>query len=112
MRSLTQTSRQSPIQLKTAPRLRGRPARLIMRTRSRPRAVLSQRERQGSRRGLGVLLIGDGIGWMLFLWAPLATAVYPAIAVMGGLAKIPLLVWFLIFGVNEPRWHETLAGRN
>lgn len=61
---------------------------------------------------LGVLLILDGIGWMLFLWAPLATAVYPAIAVMGGLAEIPLLVWFLVFGVNEPRWHATLAGRN
>ncbi|HKV29488.1 MAG TPA: DUF4386 domain-containing protein, partial [Candidatus Dormibacteraeota bacterium] len=61
---------------------------------------------------LGVLLIVDGIGWMLFLWAPLATAVYPAIAVMGGLAEFSLLVWFLVFGVNEPRWHATLAGRN
>lgn len=53
---------------------------------------------------LGVLLMADGIGWMLFLWAPLATAVYPAIAVMGGLAEFPLLFWFLIYGVNEGRW--------
>jgi hypothetical protein len=53
---------------------------------------------------LGVLLIADGIGWMLFLWQPLATAVYPAIAVVAGLAEIPLLLWFLVFGVNEERW--------
>ena len=60
---------------------------------------------------IGLLLIADGIGWMLFLWAPLATALYPAIAVMGGLAEIPLLVWFLLFGVDEQRWHATVAAR-
>jgi uncharacterized protein DUF4386 len=55
---------------------------------------------------LGVLLMLDGIGWMLFLWQPLATAVYPAIATMGGLAEFPLLLWFLIRGVDSRRWTE------
>ena len=61
---------------------------------------------------LGLLLIADGIGWMLFLWAPLATAIYPVIAVLGGLAEIPLLVWFLVFGVNEERWRAAVSGHS
>ncbi len=63
-------------------------------------------------RVLGVLLFADGVGWMLFLWPPLATSVYTAIVVVSASAEIPLLLWFLIFGVNSERWaHQAGAPR-
>lgn len=63
-------------------------------------------------RVLGVLLVLDGLGWMTFLWPPLATSIYPAIAVVSGVAELPLLLWLLVFGVDEKRWLEqaTQAG--
>ncbi len=60
---------------------------------------------------LGVLLLADGIGWMLFLWPPLATWVYTAIVVVSASAEIPLLLWFLIFGVNSERWAQQAGAR-
>lgn len=57
-------------------------------------------------RVLGVLLVLDGLGWMTFLWPPFASAIYPVIAVVAGIAEWPLLLWFLVFGVNNERWLE------
>ena len=53
---------------------------------------------------LGVLLIADGVGWMLYLWPPLAASIYPVIAIVSACAELPLLLWFLIFGVNQEKW--------
>ena len=55
---------------------------------------------------LGILLILDGIGWMLFLWPPLANSIYPLIAVTSGVAEFSLIIWLLVFGVNNQRWYE------
>ncbi len=55
---------------------------------------------------LGVLLMIDGVGWMLFLFPPLATFLFPAIAVASGLAELPLQLWLIVFGVNSERWKK------
>jgi hypothetical protein len=55
---------------------------------------------------IGALLIADGTGWMLYLWPPLATSVFPAIAVVSGISEFSLLLWMLIFGVDTRRWYE------
>jgi uncharacterized protein DUF4386 len=53
---------------------------------------------------LGVLLVIDGLGWMMFMSPPLGHYLFPIIAVACGLAEIPLQLWLLIFGVNNERW--------
>ena len=55
---------------------------------------------------LGVLLMIDGVGWMLYLSPPLASYLFPAIAVASGLAEIPLQLWLIVMGVNAQRWKE------
>jgi hypothetical protein len=57
-------------------------------------------------RVLGILLMVDGVGWTLYLWPPLATTLFPAIAVASGLAEVPLQLWLLVMGVNSKRWTE------
>jgi hypothetical protein len=57
-------------------------------------------------RMLGVLLMIDGGGWMLFMLPPLASVLFPLIAVASGLAEIPLQLWLIIMGVNSARWKE------
>jgi uncharacterized protein DUF4386 len=57
-------------------------------------------------RVIGVLLVADGLGWMTYLVPPFATSIFPAIAVLGGIAEFSLLFWMLIFGVNSERWYE------
>jgi hypothetical protein len=55
---------------------------------------------------IGVLLAIDGVGWMLYLVPPLASQLFPLIAVASGLAEIPLMLWLIVFGVNAERWNE------
>ena len=55
---------------------------------------------------LGVLLVIDGFGWMLYLLPPLANQLFPLIAVASGLAEIPLMLWLIVVGVNSERWKE------
>jgi len=57
-------------------------------------------------RVIGALLILDGIGWMTYLVPPFATSIYTFIAVVAGVAEFSLLLWMLIFGVNNERWRE------
>jgi hypothetical protein len=53
---------------------------------------------------LGALLALDGFGWALYVWPPLATFLFPAIAVVAGLAEVPMQLWLLVLGVNNERW--------
>jgi hypothetical protein len=53
---------------------------------------------------LGVLLMIDGVGWMLFMLPPLANFLFPVIAVASGLAELPLQLWLIVMGVNSARW--------
>ena len=57
-------------------------------------------------RFLGVMLALDGLGWMTYLWPPLATSIYPVIAIVSGVAEFSLILWLLILGVNSERWYE------
>lgn len=57
-------------------------------------------------RVLGVLLMIDGVAWMLYLHPPLALRLFPFIAMASGLAEIPLQLWLLVRGVNDQRWYE------
>ena len=58
---------------------------------------------------LGVLLVIDGLAWMLYISPPLGRQLFTYIAIASALAEIPLQLWLLIFGVNEKRWKDKVA---
>lgn len=55
---------------------------------------------------IGMLVMLDGLGWATFLWPPLATSLYPVIAIVAALAELPLALWLLVVGINVRRWKE------
>ena len=55
---------------------------------------------------LGVLGIFGGLGWLSFLYPPLGYRLFPYIAAFGLLGAASLVLWLLVFGVNEKRWKE------
>src|SRR5712692_6090838 len=55
---------------------------------------------------LGVLSILGGLGWLSFLYLPLGYGLFPYIAAVGVLGAGALILWLLVFGVNEQRWKE------
>jgi hypothetical protein len=55
---------------------------------------------------IGVLLMIDGLGWVTYLYPPLANTLFPIISAAAALGEIPLLLWLLIVGVNNQRWKE------
>ncbi len=57
-------------------------------------------------RALGVLSIFGGLGWLSFLYLPLGYRLFPYIAALGLLGAASLILWLLVFGVNEQRWKE------
>lgn len=54
-----------------------------------------------------------GIGWQSFLYPPLGSRMFPFVAVLGILGALAMILWLLVFGVNEQRWMEqtTAAGQ-
>jgi len=55
---------------------------------------------------LGMLLAISGLGWMMFVYPPLAQRMFPVIAGASALGEIPLQFWLLVMGVNAARWKE------
>jgi len=61
---------------------------------------------------LGVVLMVAGLGWLTFLWPPLATSLSAFVLPLGALAELLLMLWLLIKGVNASTWREAAgAGR-
>jgi hypothetical protein len=57
-------------------------------------------------RVLGVLLAISGLGWVTYLYPPLAHRLSPFITVASALGEIPLELWLIVMGVNAQRWKE------
>jgi hypothetical protein len=56
---------------------------------------------------LGVLLAISGLGWVTYLYPPLAYHLFiPYIAAASALGEIPLELWLMVMGVNVQRWKE------
>ena len=55
---------------------------------------------------LGVLMIFAGLGWLTFLWPPLANYLSPYNLAPGMIGEGLLILWLLVFGVDEQRWKE------
>ena len=57
-------------------------------------------------RVLGLISMIAGIGWLAFLYPPLGYRLFFYIAPFGLLGAAALIIWLLVFGVNEHRWRE------
>jgi hypothetical protein len=55
---------------------------------------------------LGMLLVIDGLGWMMYVSPQLASHLFPFIATASALAEFPLQLWLIVKGVNAQRWKE------
>ena len=60
---------------------------------------------------LGVLSLVGGVAWMTHLWPPLGYQLGDLSILIGVLGVFAETFWFLVYGVNVPRWHEQ-AGAN
>jgi hypothetical protein len=57
-------------------------------------------------RVLGVLMTFAGLGWLTFLYSPLANFLSPYVFLPGLLGEGALTLWLLVMGVNVQRWKE------
>jgi Domain of unknown function (DUF4386) len=56
---------------------------------------------------LGVLLAISGLGYLIYLYPPLAYRLFlPYIAVASAIGEIPLELWLIVMGLNTQRWKE------
>ena len=55
---------------------------------------------------VGVLMGVAGLGWLTFLFPPLANYLYPYNLAPGVLGEGALTLWLLVMGVNVQRWQE------
>ncbi len=57
-------------------------------------------------RFLGLWSAIAGAGWLTFLYPPLGYDLFLYLAVFGLLGAMALILWLLVFGVNEEKWKE------
>ena len=60
---------------------------------------------------VGVLMMLAGVGWLTFLWPPLAHQVSSVIMLTGLVGEGSLTLWLLVKGVNLLRWQQA-AGKS
>jgi Domain of unknown function (DUF4386) len=60
-------------------------------------------------KALGVLMAVASLGWLTFLWPPLAKALYPYNMAPGIIGEGSLTLWLLAMGVNVARWQAGQA---
>jgi len=56
-------------------------------------------------RAIGGLIALAGVGWLLFLVPPLASALMTVLEVLGFVAEATFMLWLLGRGVDSTRWH-------
>ncbi len=61
-------------------------------------------------RALGVVSVVGGLGWMFYLYEPLAHRLESWIVGAGVIGALVMVVWFLVKGVDEQRWREQAGG--
>lgn len=61
-------------------------------------------------KAIGVLMVIAGLGWLTFLWPPLAQKLAPFNLLPGGLGELSFAGWLLIVGVNARAWNEQFPG--
>ncbi len=62
-------------------------------------------------RFLGALMVLAGLGWLIFLYPPLAGRLFAYIAIIGITAEALLMLWLLVIGINTDRWREQAASK-
>jgi hypothetical protein len=55
-------------------------------------------------RALAVLSVTGGLGWMIYLYEPLALRLQSYIVGVGVIGSLVSVIWLIVFGVNEERW--------
>ena len=55
-------------------------------------------------RFVGVLMMFAGVGWLTFLFPPLASKLAPFNMLPGAIGELTLTLWLLVKGVNVQRW--------
>lgn len=57
-------------------------------------------------RALGVVSAIGGLGWLMYVYEPLARRLQMPIVGVGVLGAFVTVAWLLVYGVDEKRWHE------
>jgi hypothetical protein len=60
---------------------------------------------------LGGLMAFAGVGWLAFLYSPLAQSLYPYVFAPGILGEGSLTVWLLLVGLDAQKWTEQANAR-
>ncbi len=63
-------------------------------------------------RALGVVSMVGGLGWMIYLYEPLALRLEAYIVGVGVLGALATVLWLLVKGVDEERWKEQAGKEN
>ena len=61
-------------------------------------------------RVIGVLIAVAGVGWLLYLAPPVASALTTYLEVLGFVAEASFMLWLLVKGVDSARWEAQLNG--
>jgi len=58
---------------------------------------------------IGILGVAGGVAWTSFYWPPLGRAMFSISAIIGLVGSFATIVWLIVYGVNQERFHERAA---